>query len=150
MISDEMRAGVAACAERMSAHLVDIVLRGARGTAVVEVVIDAEAGVTTELCAGVSREIALEIDRSSWVEGSYRLEVSSPGIDRPLKFPWQYRKHVGRILKVTVSGTQGIATKTGKLVSADDAGIVLDQGKSAAAETISFDALKEAVVKAPW
>jgi ribosome maturation factor RimP len=147
---EELRAAAEACAARKGVHLIDLVVRGTRGRAVVEAFIDAEQGVTSDVCADVSREITEVIERSDWLTGSYRLDVSSPGIERPLRFPWQYRKHIGRILTVTCRTAEGTAQKSGTLVSTDDACIVLDPGKGKAAETILFDALMEAMVKAPW
>lgn len=150
MLNDEMRAAIEECAARKSAHVVDLMIRGTRGRAVIEVYIDAREVVTPELCSEVSRDVAELIDRSGWIQGSYRLDVSSPGIERPLKYPWQYGKHVGRLLSVTLRSAGGPEKKVGTLIAADDAGIVLDPGKGKPAETISFDDLEEVVVKAPW
>jgi ribosome maturation factor RimP len=148
--NEEMRGAIEACAERKGAHLIDLVVRGSRGRAVVEVFIDAETGVTSDVCSEVSREIADAIDQAAWVTGSYRLDVSSPGIDRPLRFPWQYRKHVGRKLSVAWSTAEGTRQITGTLVSADDARIAIDPGKGQAGVTIEFDALTEGIVTTPW
>ncbi|MEW6511503.1 MAG: ribosome maturation factor RimP [Bacteroidota bacterium] len=138
------------CASSASAHLIDLVVRGHKGKTVVEVFIDAEQGVTSDLCAEVSRGVAEAIDAGGWIQGSYRLDVSSPGIDRPLRYPWQFRKHVGRTLSVKLRETMGDRNRTGRLVSVNDAGIVLEPGSGQPAETIFFDALAEAVVKSPW
>lgn len=150
MINEEMRAAIDACASRASAHLIDLTVRGSRGHTILEVYVDAEQGVSSRLCAEVSRDVAGVIDRAGWIQGAYRLEVSSPGIDRPLKYSWQYPKHVGRAMTVTMRGAEGAVRKTGRLVSVREADIVIDPGKGNPAETISFDALVEAVVIAPW
>lgn len=147
---EEMREAIDACASRASAHLIDLTLRGSRGRTIVEVFIDAEQGVTTGLCADVSREIAGVIDAAGWIQGSYHLEVSSPGIDRPLKHLWQYRKHVGRPVTVTVRGPEGVVKKNGTLASVLESGIVLEPGKGRPAETIAFDAIVESVVTPRW
>jgi ribosome maturation factor RimP len=147
---EEMREVIDACASRASAHLIDLTLRGSRGRTIVEVFIDAEKGVTSGLCAEVSREIAGVIDAKGWIQGAYHLEVSSPGIDRPLKYPWQYPKHVGRAMIVTVKGPEGPVQKTGKLASVLGADIVIDPDKGHPAETISFESIVEAFVKPPW
>ena len=52
----------------------------------------------------------------------YQLEVGSPGVDRPLTLPRHWRRNVGRLVTVTVAG----ATVTGRVVGADDKGVVLD------------------------
>ncbi|HUI09790.1 MAG TPA: hypothetical protein VL221_05655 [Bacteroidota bacterium] len=150
MMHDEMRAGFEECAARLSAHLIDLVVRGARGNTIVELFIDAEEGVTTELCSAVSREAALLIDRERWIQGSYRLEVSSPGIARPLRFLWQYKKHVGRTLSVRQRTDTGEANRSGRLVSVGPSAILLETAHGDSPLEIPFDSLVEAVVKSPW
>ena len=150
MLNEEMRVAIEACAARSSAHLIEVAVRGNRGQTIMEVFIDAEQGVTTELCSEVSRELAGAIDQGGWIRGAYRLEVSSPGIDRPLKFSWQYPKHVGRLVTVTVQGAEGAVRKTGRLVSAGGDSIVLDPGKGNPAESIPFGSVLESVVNTPW
>ena len=150
MVPDEMRAGLEECAARLSAHVVDLVVRGAHGNAIVELFIDAEEGVTTELCSAVSREAALLIDAKGWFKGAYRLDVSSPGIARPLRFPWQYRKHVGRTLTLRQHTDAGESSRTGRLVSVGPSAILLETAKGEAPVEIPFDSLVEAVVKSPW
>jgi len=150
MVNDEMRAAIDDCVTRLSAHLIELVVRGPRGKTLVEIFIDAEQGVTSDLCAEVSREASMLIDRAEWIQGSYRLEVSSPGISRPLLFAWQYRKHVGRTLSVRVTGPGGTVEHTGRLSSVGDQGIFLEMAGGSAPEEFRFDTLAEAVVKSPW
>jgi len=150
MLNDEMRAAIDDCVARLSAHLIELVVRGPRGKTLVEIFIDAEQGVTSDLCSTVSREVSDLIDRSGWIDGSYRLDVSSPGIGRSLRFPWQYRKHVGRTLAVRVNAPGGSIERTGRLASVGETGIMLETAKGKAPEEIRFESLTEAVVKSPW
>jgi ribosome maturation factor RimP len=150
MVNDEMRAAIDDCVSRLSAHLIDLVVRGPRGKTLVEVFIDTEQGVTSDLCSDVSREASELIERAGWIQGSYRLDVSSPGISRPLRFAWQYRKHVGRTLSVRVEGPGGTVEHTGRLSSVGEHGIFLEKAKGSAPEEFPFESLAEAVVKSPW
>ena len=150
MINDEMRAAIEDCTARLSAHLIELVVRGPRGKTLVEIFIDAEQGVTSDLCSSVSREASDLIDRAGWVQGSYRLDVSSPGIGRPLKFAWQYKKHVGRTLAVSVRAPGGTVEQTGRLASVGEGGITLETAKGSPPQEIPFTALAGAVVKSPW
>ncbi|HTS00276.1 MAG TPA: hypothetical protein VML00_11015 [Bacteroidota bacterium] len=145
-----MRAGFEECAARLSAHLIDLVVRGAHGSTIVELFIDAEEGVTTELCSAVSREASLLIDARGWIRGAYRLDVSSPGIARPLKFPWQYRKHVGRTLLCTQRTGDGETSRTGRLLSVTPSAVLIEAAKGEAPVEIPFHSLVQAVVKSPW
>ncbi len=149
-IDPQLRQAVEDSAERKGAHVIDLVVRGERGTRVVEVFIDTLQGVTSELCSDVSREVAGAIEAGGLVDGAYRLNISSPGIERPLQYSWQYPKHVGRLLQVSVRGENGVEKRTGRLLSADDAGIAIDRGGGHGVETIPFGVILEAVVKAPW
>ena len=141
---------VESCVVKESAHLIDYRVRGERGTRVIEVVVDTEAGVTTDTCSGLSREIIGAIDKEGVLQGGYRLEISSPGIDRPLQFPWQYRKHMGREFMLSVRIEQGSEKQSGRLAGIDDSGIVLESGKKKELRRISFDAIIEARVLPPW
>ncbi|MDL1893086.1 hypothetical protein FBQ87_09385 [Sphingobacteriales bacterium CHB3] len=132
------------CAAKHSAHVVDVSVRGSQHKTVLEIFVDAESGVTTELCSGISRELGVLLDERNIVKGSYQLVVSSPGIDRGLKFPWQYKKHVGRKLRLrTAAGLH-----TGKLVATNDEELVMEIEKEAV--PFRFDAIQEATVQAPW
>ena len=90
--------------------LVDISISGERGTSIVEVFIDTDQGVTADQCALVSRTVASDLDTLNLIPGRYRLEVSSPGLDRPLKLSRQFRKNIGRRLRV-VSQLENIPTE---------------------------------------
>jgi ribosome maturation factor RimP len=138
------------CARRKGAHLIDFVQRGDRGRQVFEVYIDTEQGTTTELCAEISREITADLDAAKLVTRDYRLEVSSPGIERPLKFPWQYRKHLGRVMQLQVKGAGGIEQLSGTFVGMDDRGVRLQTVHGGEPLVVPVDTILEARVPAPW
>lgn len=75
---------------------IDFVFRGHKNLQIIELYIDSENGVSVEDCAEVSREIRSRIETENLLEGNYRLDVSSPGVERPLKFLEQYKKHINR------------------------------------------------------
>lgn len=62
--------------------------------------IDKEGGITLDDCADFSREIGPLLEVEDPVRTSYHLEVSSPGLDRPLKTPEDYRRFAGRLIKL--------------------------------------------------
>lgn len=62
--------------------------------------IDRPNGVTADNCSEVSRQLSAMLDVEEPVQGRYNLEVSSPGIDRPLFTPGQYAKYVGQTVKL--------------------------------------------------
>lgn len=76
--------------------LIDLIERGNVNNPVFEFYIDGTEIVTIENCAQISREIRDLLETESSVSEKYRIDVSSPGVDRPLKFIEQYHKHIGR------------------------------------------------------
>ncbi|MFN7117708.1 MAG: ribosome assembly cofactor RimP [Saprospiraceae bacterium] len=119
-----------------------------------EVFIDSDSGVTFEKCQKISRYLEAHLDEGKWLGDDYTLEVSSPGISRPLKLPRQYRKNVGRTIEInTKAGTK----KEGKLVDATDFAatveeiVVTKEGKKKKKEVVQtiipYDEIKKAIIK---
>ncbi len=112
---------------------------------VVRVIVDADGGINLDAVADVSRAVSAALDAAEeaggdLVAGEYQLEVSSPGVDRPLTLPRHWRRNVGRLVKVTVRGGTGVPEQrtgerqlTGRVVEADDERVVLetDAGRAA-------------------
>jgi len=103
--------------------LEDVVLSRAGRRHLVQILIDADGGITFDDVAAVSRDLSAALDAAEEsggevLAGEYQLEVGSPGVDRPLTAPRHWRRNVGRL--VTVGG------RTGRVLAADDEGIVLD------------------------
>lgn len=66
---------------------------------------DAEEGVGLGDCEAVSRQLSAVLDVEDPIAGEYTLEVSSPGMDRPLYLPEQYARYVGEVLRVKLKST---------------------------------------------
>jgi ribosome maturation factor RimP len=150
MIDAQIRNVIEECASRSRTHVVDVVMRGERNSTVIEVFVDSEDGVTAETCATVSREVETALETNQLVRGHYRLEVSSPGIGRALKFPWQYKKHIGRELSIRTRREDQLREQAGKFVAMDESGVVLELKRQGEQLRIPFDEIVEAKVKAPW
>jgi ribosome maturation factor RimP len=80
--------------------LVDMELRGHSNNQVLSIFADTEEGITMQQITDITQEIEDILDIEDPIKGKYRLDVSSPGIDRPLREDWQFRKNLGRKLKV--------------------------------------------------
>ncbi len=107
--------------EIVKAHgffLVDVVLRGDNHLRIIEVYMDGEKGVTAVDCANVSRDLNEAIQTLNLIESNYRLDISSPGVDRPLKFLEQYQKHINRKFEIEY-GAEGENKLTAKLAGID-------------------------------
>lgn len=94
----------------------------------IKIFLDGDDGITINAIAPINRALRNQIEELNWYpEGDFSLEVSSPGIDEPLKFVRQYRKNIGRTLLVkfnddTKADLEGILTA----VSDDDSTITID------------------------
>jgi ribosome maturation factor RimP len=119
-----------------------------------EVIIDADAGVSFDQCTRISRYLESWLDENAWLGDDYTLEVSSPGVSRPLKLWRQYPRNVGRTLEITLKdGHQ----HSGKLLAIHEGHLDLEEtlrrkeGKKNITETvvrnIAPDAIEKAIVK---
>ncbi len=128
---------------------VEVVLRGDANNPVIEIFIDSEEGVTSGICTKVSRDISMFLEKTGFIRGKYNLVVSSPGIDRPLKLPQQYKRNLGRKLRVIFSSQTGQRTVEGTLEDCSHLGIVLSCSKEPSLH-LTFDTIIEAKVTLPW
>ncbi|MEU5939205.1 ribosome maturation factor RimP [Micromonospora sp. NPDC047548] len=118
---------------------------------VVRVIVDSDGGINLDAVADVSRAVSAALDAAEEaggdiVAGEYQLEVSSPGVDRPLTLPRHWRRNVGRLVKVTTRGGAGLPGQrgeqpagdrqvTGRVVAADDERVVLESDSGRAEHT---------------
>lgn len=84
----------------MGLELVDIEFGRVGRDAVLRLFIDKDGGITLDDCADFSRELSLILDVEDTISCNYSLEVSSPGLDRPLKKQSDYERFTGRLVKV--------------------------------------------------
>lgn len=122
----EIRAKLADLAEsclQPGQFLVDVIA-SSKNLSKITVVVDGDKGVTIDDCGEISRLLSEKLDEMDFGTGRYVLEVTTPGLDQPLKLKRQYTRNVGRSLKVRRRDQSQI---TGKLSRADEGGIVLLQ-----------------------
>ncbi len=128
-------------------YLVDVVVRGQKGSRVVEIYVDSDEGLSVEQLAKVSREIGFLLESEDAIPGRYNLNVSSPGVDRPLTMLRQLRKNVGRNVSVSFNDNRkhirGTLTDVG-----EDNFTIRAQNKED--NQLSFGDVKEVRVLLPW
>lgn len=106
---------------------VEYALRG--GTAVLRFFIDKESGITVDDCASVSRFMSVLLDKNEFLHDRYTLEVSSPGIDRPLRKPADFDRFKGeKIVLKTVTPVEGRRRFKGLLSGYHDGLVSLEDG----------------------
>jgi len=111
----------------MGYELVGVEFSPGRHHGLLRIYIDHDNGITVDDCAKVSHQVSALMDVENPIAGSYDLEVSSPGVDRPLFKPAHYQKYSGQRCRIKLSSAlQGRRNFTGLIVSADESEVVLD------------------------
>lgn len=89
-----------------------------------EIFIDRDSNITIGQCAKINKYLQKHIDEAGWLGEKYTLDVSSPGVGKPLKFPRQYVKNIGREVEVK----QKDGTKiSGKLLEVTEENLTLEE-----------------------
>jgi ribosome maturation factor RimP len=112
-------------------EVLELALRGQGRGRVLSVVLDAEEPVEADVVELVSKDLSRALDKADPVAGSYTLEVSTPGLSRPLHTPRDFRRQRGHevsILRAAVSGDPHPATSSiqGTVVDVDGEAVVLE------------------------
>jgi len=123
--------------------LIDVTFRGNENNQVIEVFIDGEKNITAEDCAQISRKMNSVIDEKQLITSRYRLDISSPGVDRPLSFLKQYQKHLNRQFEVTIMVDENQESIKGKLVKIEGEMLTFLAGKET---VINFNDIVKAKV----
>ncbi len=88
--------------------------------------IDSDTGIGITDCEQVSRQVSALLDVHDLIPGEYRLEISSPGIPRPLFYPHQYQRYIGQKVQIRLSRMVSDRRNiTGVVLSADEARLTL-------------------------
>ena len=110
-------------------ELVEIVHKGKPPSQVIQIFIDSPAGVTLNDCTQLSRQLSERFDEElSEIEG-YRLEVSSPGVDRPLKTEKDFARNLGRRVVVQLLPGHELKRIKGDIAEVDSEAIEINTGK---------------------
>ncbi|PJD94065.1 MAG: ribosome maturation factor RimP [Legionella sp.] len=115
------------------------------GYSLLRIFIDHAQGIGIEDCEKVSRQVSAILDVEDPITGHYSLEVSSPGIPRPLFYSEQYQRYIGELVEVKL--TKPIAKQrkfTGTIVSADEHELVLDLEEGQGRHNFSFTTIAKA------
>ena len=112
--------------ESSGLELWDVSFRGEGGRSILRVSVDRDPGVDLDTIAEVSERLSRRLDLEDFGPRGYTLEVSSPGLERPLRTPRHFERSVGRRVKVkTTEPIDGSKVHEGALVSADAEAIVI-------------------------
>jgi ribosome maturation factor RimP len=108
-------------------ELVDVELKRAAGGQLVRIYVDRPGGIGLDDLQSVSEEVSAVLDAEDPIEGHYTLEVSSPGLDRPLRGETDYRRFVGRLAKLSsYEPVEGRRHWSGRIVACDGGIVTLE------------------------
>jgi ribosome maturation factor RimP len=134
-------------------ELVDVRVGGSTSRRVVRIRIDVPGGgqpghgVTSSDCQRVSRALEEALEAAGAVGPQWELEVSSPGIERPVRFLEHWQRYVGREIRLKAMGVPGV--RTARIMAVPDAAhVTLDMGGETA--TLALEAIKEATLVHDW
>jgi ribosome maturation factor RimP len=135
--------------KEMNLHLLDVEEKGSKNMPLFLVFADTENGITLGECEKLSRAIQDEIDFSDDFPIKYRLDVSSPGLDKPLVKDFQFTRNIGKDISLKMKNINENKKIVGKLKSIDDKRITLEDKKGH--ETVfNRDDVVQAKVELQW
>lgn len=125
---DTLEAALVEAAEQHGYELVDVEVAGSQGRPIVRVFLDRAAGIDLEAVTEANSWVTPTIDCEGLIEGAYVLEVSSPGIERPLRKREHFERFAGERASVKVKGPiDGRKNFIGRIVRVDGDTLVLDE-----------------------
>lgn len=105
-------------------------------------------GITADDCAGISRSLERFLETRAMVGPRYVLEVSSPGIERPLRWPEHWRRFVGRRARVRADALGG--RRQVEIAAVPDDGHVTLRREDGSELTVPLDQIREATLVVEW
>lgn len=133
------------------AFLVDLQLRMERKSVLIQLFVDTDTGITIQGCADVSREVIAALEKSGiFGENGYKLEVSSPGIDRPLTMLRQYHKNIGRKFRVRFRQGNEEKVLSGSLVAVQGDQLTFAGPTQGSTVSLPFHEIVESREELPW
>lgn len=136
---DRVRAIAMPIVRALALELVDVECAGQGARAVVRVFIDKPEGVTVQDCEQVHLSLGPALDVEDPIPHRYTLEVSSPGLDRPLKHRRAYERALGQLVRLKLRQPhQGEWVAIGRLEGVTDAGVTLAVRHPSSSEPVAF------------
>lgn len=150
---DDLLDAIRARLESLGLDLVDFHRVGTLDRPILQIRVDRPGsmpghGVTTDDCAVASRALERWLEEQHRVGPRYVLEVSSPGIERPVRFPAHWRQYVGRRVRVRAQGVRG--RPEAEIVAVPDDGHVVLRVEGGAELTLPLAAIREATLVVDW
>jgi len=115
--------------DQMGIDLVDLELHGSGNRTILRVFVDQEGGITLQRCANASRAIADILDRKDPIPSRYVLEVSSPGLNRPLTTERDFKRHVGKTVNIRYRKDDREERVEGAITQVSDSTVIIESNE---------------------
>lgn len=128
-IIDRVKELISDYLERHDIELVDIVYRREQNGMVLRLLVDTPNGIKVNECEDLNNFLSDCLDRDDLIDERYILEISSPGLDRPIKTDRDFERSIGKVIDVTTyEPVDGKRAHYGKLIGMDKDEIVIESG----------------------
>jgi len=136
--------------EENGVELVDLEVKGSARVILIRVFVDVAGGIRIDDCVRLSRLIEDAIEIENLIPGQYRLEVSSPGLDRPLRTARDFQRNIGRLVEIRYSpSVDETRIESGDILKADETSVtILNQNQQSI--TIPLAQIKKALIQIKW
>jgi ribosome maturation factor RimP len=134
---------------QIDAFVIDVQIVYEGRKCIIQFFVDTDKGITIDQCAEVSRQLAKILELHEVMHDPYVLEVSSPGLKKPLKLLRQYRKNIGRLFKVRFLKDGGVEEIVAKLASVEGEMLMFIK-ENGGERAIPFSEVIESIVELPW
>lgn len=111
------------------AELVELQLVQRKSSALLRLLVDKPGGITLDDCTAISRGVSFLLETTDPLEGRYTLEVSSPGLDRPLTTEADFRRKIGEEIKLFFKQDERTMEVAGEIVKVEDKRLTLMTGE---------------------
>ena len=138
-LNDEISAAIRPIIEATGNYLEELSITSAGKVKIVTVIIDSDTHLNLDQVTAVTKEISEVIEALPELgDGAFTLEVTSPGLDRPLTKPRHWRKNLDRLVKIIMTSGQEV---TGRIGEATETTVLVDSQK------VSYEDIKRAVLE---
>ena len=138
-LNEEISAAIRPIIEATGNYLEELSITSAGKVKILTVIIDSDTHLNLDQVTAVTKEISEIIEALEGLgDGAFTLEVTSPGLDRPLTKPRHWRKNLDRLVKIIITSGQEI---TGRIGEATETTVLVDSQK------VSYEDIKRAVLE---
>jgi ribosome maturation factor RimP len=148
-IEQKLREMITPLCEDSALFLINLRIHGGGKNRLVKVTVDTETGITLDECKKLTQEINDLFFRKNIFQGIYRLEVTSPGVEKPLEKPFEFKRNLGRTLEVTYHIDDESHQEEGELYRYSEDNLILKRSNGEEIR-IPADKIAEARIKLKW